>query len=228
MGDKSLEEMTAETLSGDLRDAVLTHVRSMQTPWSKMSEQAQADKIYAISNVTETIVRRAVAIIAARDMQKIFCKITKFTVKDGIKAELMAVQTTDNIELIAENLNQAGILVFASPDEFLGQKAAAKPDKDQPDLPIDDSAEADDESEQGGGAELKPMEPAPDESGLTPFEQGEGAAKHGLDLSHNPFEQGSEAWSAWRDGFNFAVGADAPPADKADEDEGQPDETEDA
>ncbi len=159
MGDKSLEEMTAETLSGDLRDVMLTHIRSMQTPWSKMSEQAQKDKIYAISNACETIVRRAVSLIAARDMEKIFCKITKFTVKDGIKAELMAVQTVENIELIAENLNQAGILVFASPDEFLGQKAAANPDKDQPDLPMDENGD-DDQEEAEITAELPAADPS--------------------------------------------------------------------
>lgn len=218
MADKSLEEMTAETLSGDLRDVMLTHIRSMQTPWSKLSEQAQADKIYAITNATETIVRRAVSIIASKGDEPIFGRIAKFTVKDEIKAELVASSSVGNIEKIAENIGQPAIIIFANPDQFIGQKADAKPDKDQPDLPID----GEDEAETGGGAELKPMAPAPDESTLTPFEQGEGAAKHGLDLSHNPFDKDSDAWAAWRDGFNFAVGS------KDDEDEEQPDEKEDA
>ncbi len=228
MADKSLDEMTAETLSGDLRDVMLTHIRSMETPWSKLSEKAQADKIYAITNATETIVRRAVALIASHGNEPVFGRIAKFTVKDEIKAELVASSSVANIEKVAENIGQPAIIIFANPEQFIGQKSEAKPDKDQPDLPIDDEDGEDDESQRGGGADLKPMEPAPDDSALTPFEQGEGAAKHGLDLSHNPFEEGSEAWSAWRDGFNFAVGADVPPADKADEDEEQPDETEDA
>jgi hypothetical protein len=141
MTDKSTEDLAAETLSGDLRDVMLTHIRSMQTPWSKMSEQAQADKIYAITNATETIVRRAVAIIAAQGSEPVFGRIAKFTVKDEIKAELVAASSVGNIEKVAENIGQPAIIIFANPDQFIGQKADANPDKDQPDLPIDDEEE---------------------------------------------------------------------------------------
>lgn len=135
---KPVEELTAETLSGDLRDVMLTHIRSMETPWSKMSETAQSDKIYAISNATATIVRRAVAMIAAQGQEPMFGRIAKFTVKDEIKAELVAPSSVGNIEMIAENIGQPAIIIFANPDQFIGERAAAKPDKDQPDLPIDD------------------------------------------------------------------------------------------
>lgn len=155
MSEQTVEELAAETLSGDLRDVMLTHIRSMGDPWSKMSEKAQSDKIYAISNACETMIRRAVAIIAARDIEKVFCRIAKFTVKDGIKAELTAVQTVENIELIAQNLNQPGILVFASPEEFLGQRAAAKADPDQPALIEDEDGE-------------EPATPASAEAVITP------------------------------------------------------------
>jgi hypothetical protein len=143
--DKSLEDMAAETLSGDLRDVMLTHIRSMQTPWSKMSEQAQADKIYAVSNATETIVRRAVAIIAAQGHEPMFGRITKFTVKDEIKAELVCSSSVSNIEKVAENIGQPAIIIFASPEQFVGQKAEAVPDKDQPEIPFDDEGEDEDD-----------------------------------------------------------------------------------
>lgn len=141
MGDKSLEEMTAETLSGDLRDVMLTHIRSMQTPWSKMAENAQADKIFAVTNACETIVRRAVAIIATRGADPVFGKITKFTVKDEIKAELVVSSSAANIELVAENITQPAIIIFASPEYYMGEKAPAAADPDQPALPIDDDEE---------------------------------------------------------------------------------------
>jgi hypothetical protein len=141
MTEKSTEDLAAETLSGDLRDVMLTHIRSMQTPWSKMSEQAQADKIYAITNATETIVRRAVAIIASHGSEPVFGRIAKFTVKDEIKAELVASSSVANIEKIAESIGQPAIIIFANPDQFIGQKAEAKPDKDQPEIPFDDEEE---------------------------------------------------------------------------------------
>lgn len=220
MTENTAEDLAAETLSGDLRDVMLTHIRSMETPWSKMSEKAQSDKIYAITNATETIVRRAVSIIAAQGNEPMFGRIAKFTVKDEIKAELVASSSVANIEKVAENIGQPAIIIFANPDQFVGQKSEAKPDKDQPDLPIEDEAE---EGTAAKPAELQPMEPAPEEAGLTPFEQGEGAAKHGLDLSHNPFEEGSEAWAAWRDGFNFAVGSDEKTDADAEDDADQSD-----
>lgn len=141
MSDKSLEDITAETLSGDLRDVMLTHIRSMQTPWSKLSEQAQADKIYAVSNACETIVKRTVAILAERRFESVHCSVTKFTVKDLIKAEISAVSSSFNIEKMAEAVGEPALLVFADASAYLGEKAPAKPDKDQPDLPIDDDGE---------------------------------------------------------------------------------------
>lgn len=138
MPEQSTEELAAETLSGDLRDVLLTHIRSMETPWSKMSEKAQADKIFAITNAAETTVRRAVSIIAARGNEPIFGRIAKFTVKDEIKAELVASSSVGNIEKVAENIGQPAIIIFANPDSFIGQKAEAEPDKDQPALPIED------------------------------------------------------------------------------------------
>lgn len=137
MPEQSTEELAAETLSGDLRDVLLTHIRGMETPWSKMSEKAQADKIFAITNAAETTVRRAVAIIAARGNEPIFGRIAKFTVKDEIKAELVASSSVGNIEKVAENIGQPAIIIFANPDIFIGQKADAEPDKDQPALPIE-------------------------------------------------------------------------------------------
>lgn len=132
-------DLAADTLHGDLRDAVLTHIRSMETPWSKMSEQAQGDKIYAVNNACERLVRRAVAIVASNGHAPMFGRIAKFTVKDEIKAELVAPSSVGNIEMIAENIGQPAIIIFASPEAFMGQKAEAKPDKDQPALPGTDA-----------------------------------------------------------------------------------------
>ncbi|WP_193378094.1 hypothetical protein [Sinorhizobium meliloti] len=138
MSEESTVDLASETLSGDLRDVMLTHIRSMETPWSKMSESQQSNKIYAITNACETIVRRAVSIVASRGHDPVFARIAKFTVKDEIKAELVAASSVANIEQIAENIGQPVIVIFANPDAFVGQRDEAKADPDQPALPIDD------------------------------------------------------------------------------------------
>lgn len=143
MSKTETAELAAETLSGDLRDVMLTHIRAMETPWSKLSEQQQSLKILAITNATETIVRRAVAIIAARDNEPVFARIAKFTVKDEIKAELVASSSVANIEKVAENIGQPAIVIFANPDSFMGARGDAKADPDQSAIPFDDEDEPD-------------------------------------------------------------------------------------
>lgn len=140
--EKTPEDLAAETLFGDVRDTLLTHVRSMETPWSKMSERQQQDKIHAISRAAETVVRRAVAIIASNGQEPMFGRVTKFTVKDEIKAELVASSSVGNIEKIAENINQPAIIIFASPEGFMGERAPAEADKDEPALPLEDDEDA--------------------------------------------------------------------------------------
>ncbi len=131
-------ELSGETLSGDLRDVMLTHIRAMETPWSKLSERDQEDKIYAITNACETIVRRAVSMIAADGREVIHVEVPKFTVKDKIVMEVVSSVTTPSIEHLADNRGRPALLMFVAAADYIGQKAEAKADPDEPGLPIDD------------------------------------------------------------------------------------------
>jgi len=132
-------ELSSETLSGDLRDVMLTHIRAMENPWSKLSERDQEDKIWAITNACETIVRRAVSMIAADGREVINVEVPKFTVKDKIVMEVVASVTTPSIEHLADNRGRAALLMFVSAADYVGEKTEAKADPDQPDLIDDDS-----------------------------------------------------------------------------------------
>lgn len=131
-------ELASETLSGDLRDVMLTHIRSMENPWSKLSERDQEDKIYAITNACEHIVRRAVSMIAADGREVIHVEVPKFTVKDKIVMEVVASVTTPSIEHLADNRGRPALLMFVAAADYVGQKTEAKPDPDQPELLDDD------------------------------------------------------------------------------------------
>lgn len=131
-------ELASETLSGDLRDVMLTHIRSMENPWSKLSERDQEDKIYAITNACETIVRRAVSMIAADGREVINVEVPKFTVKDKIVMEVVASVTTPSIEHLADNRGRPALLMFVAAADYVGQQSEAKPDPDQPELLDDD------------------------------------------------------------------------------------------
>jgi hypothetical protein len=130
----------AETLTGDIRDALLTHVRSIKVPWAMLAEEEQQEAIAAISKTAEYAVRQIASIIAMRGFPHVIASLGKWTVKDGIKLELEVSSLVENIHALAEHGNGSAVLVLAEPSVYMGERAPAKADKDQPDLPINKAA----------------------------------------------------------------------------------------
>lgn len=131
--------LAEETLTGDVRDVLLTHIRTMQDPWSKMSEDAQQDKIDAIEACAEDVVRRAVAIISRRGFEVIHVNIADFTVKCGeVKGKFGALVSEQNVVSLSDHQGKSALIVLTDYSDFFGEKAPAVADADQPDLPIGD------------------------------------------------------------------------------------------
>jgi len=136
--DASIE---ASTLSGDVRDVLLTHVRSMTIPWAMLSEDEQRDKIYALSECAKDLVRRALAAISTTGFPSIVVGIGAVKIDKGLEIKLSANSSVEVITKLAEHGKNAAVLVLAEAADFFGERAPAKPDKDQPDLPLSDAAE---------------------------------------------------------------------------------------
>ena len=137
-----LEAAEADTLSGDIRDALLTHLRAIRVPWAMLGEDEQAEHIAAVQNTAEHAVRRIVGLVAGGGMPSVTGTIAKFTVKDGIKVELNVSSLVSNICALAEHGKASAVLVLSNASEFIGEHAPAKPDPDQPDLPMQESKAA--------------------------------------------------------------------------------------
>lgn len=131
--------LAEETLTGDLRDVLLTHVRSMEDPWSKLSEEAQQDKIDAIELCAEDIVRRAVSIIARRGFDVIHVNIADFTVKGGeVKGKFGALVSEQNVVSLSDHQGKSALIVLTDHSDFFGESQPAKAEPDEPQLPIGD------------------------------------------------------------------------------------------
>lgn len=131
--------LAEETLTGDLRDVLLTHVRSMEDPWSKLSEEAQQDKIDAIELCAEDIVRRAVSIIARRGFDVISVSVSDFTVKGGeIKGKFGALVSEQNVVSLSDHQGKSALIVLTDHSDFFGESQPAKAEPDEPQLPIGD------------------------------------------------------------------------------------------
>lgn len=128
-------DLALETLTGDIRDALLTHVRTMQDPWSKLSERKQQEKIDAVSSMARDLVRRCAHIVGAKGFEHLGITVGKFTAKDGaLKAEFETAQTHFSLVKLADMQNRRSLLVLVDPDDYHGEREPAKPDPDQPEL----------------------------------------------------------------------------------------------
>ena len=128
-----IDAAAVETLTGDIRDALLTHVRSIRVPWAMLAEDEQRETIAAISRTAEHSVRTAASLIAQRGFAHVDVRVGKWTVKDVIKLEVLASGTVDNITNLAEHGAGGAVLVLVEASEFFGERAPAKPNK-APDL----------------------------------------------------------------------------------------------
>src|SRR5215813_11625258 len=84
-----LQTAEAATLSGDIRDALLLHVRSIKVPWAMLAEDEQQAVIDAITRTAEATVRRIANTIAAADKPHVIGTVNKFTVKNDIRVEFL-------------------------------------------------------------------------------------------------------------------------------------------
>lgn len=142
-------EFATDTLYGDLRDAVLARLKAMPKPWTVMSEQEQWDMITGVERACEHLIRTAVDLIAANGHAVIRGTLEQAVVKDGIKAVLKLSQHDAQRHELTDAVGGAVLLVVANYNAFMGARGPAKPDPDQPVLPMGDG---------GNVAPLKPRE----------------------------------------------------------------------
>lgn len=131
-------ELALETLTGDVRDALLTHIRSMGDPWSKLSERKQQDKIFAIQSLAGDIVRRSVGLIAAEGFDHVLVTVHKMTIseKGVVQSIFECTKTADNVLHLMERQNAQAVLILCDPSDYFGERAPANPQPDEPEIPL--------------------------------------------------------------------------------------------
>lgn len=139
--DEADAPLDAATLSGDIRDVLLSHMRAMNVPWAMLSEDEQRDKIEAVTRCAETLVRRTVLTLATADFPAIAVSLGAIKFDKGIEVKFACAPTIENITRLALHGHGTAVLVLAEAADYFGERAAARPQKNQPDLPLDDAAE---------------------------------------------------------------------------------------
>lgn len=126
-----------DTMRGDLRDAMLQRLRAMPKPFTVMSEAEQREMIEGVDRVATHLVSEACKIIAANGHAAFRAVPDGFKNKgDDVTIQLKAVGT-DLAHALLEHKGAPVMIVLASPEAYMGETAPAKPDPDEPPLPLE-------------------------------------------------------------------------------------------
>jgi len=121
----------ALTVTGDVRDAILDRIRNLKKPYEQCSEEEQGDIIYGATAIATNLVREVVKIVAAAGRKCIVGDLEQVTIKDGYKAVITLSKSSEYRHELADSQGKAVLVVVADMEEFVGEKAPAKPTPDQ-------------------------------------------------------------------------------------------------
>lgn len=136
-----LSSAQRDTLAGDVRDAMLTRFRQAQKPWSMMNEEEQSDLANGFELAAKAMIREAVQMLTASDFPHAVVKLVDVKIIGGdnsrIDVKCVAGNISHNRDVLGDYVGDMVQLVAIDSEKFMGERAPAKIDKDQPDLPID-------------------------------------------------------------------------------------------
>lgn len=171
-------DLAAETMQGDLLNALLDELKAARDVWPKLSQIDQEAIIFRFERRVGAGIKEAVRIIAGDGRPVITAKLDQLTAKDGIKAVLSLSQHDANRHELLDAVGKVVLVVVADADPYLGGDTP-KGEPDQKPLLAEtaqEAAGADDaaDRDQGSGPDADAGAAAALEAGLAASEAGEG------------------------------------------------------
>jgi len=114
-GVGSAEAFAVNTLTGDLRDAMLQRIMHLQKPWAQMTEEEQGDQIAGVS---------AAAVCSSANVKA-----------DGIEVKLTISRSAEERHVLLDAVGSPVFITPAEVAEFIGERAPAKPTPNQSSIP---------------------------------------------------------------------------------------------
>lgn len=131
-----VRDIAAESLAGDLRDAMLEQFKHRPKPYSQLTAIEQRDVNAALELSAKTFARKAVNLIAAADRPSVRAKMKK-QANDGSKivVTLEVAGAGDEVVLALHHaLGKDVLIVTADASDFSGQRRGPDVEEDQGDL----------------------------------------------------------------------------------------------
>lgn len=138
--EKSVIDLQAETLVGDIRDNVIGILKDHGI-WKVLKEQQQSQIAIAAANIAENVVQKTASIIAGRGFAAIHAKLTQITVKGDLKLVLEAAKGVQGQDDLIKHEGSGVTVVLKDINQFLGQRSEPDIDADEPSLPMEEDEE---------------------------------------------------------------------------------------
>lgn len=124
-------DFARETLLGDVRDALLDHIKSLRKSWPEFSRVEQLQIVEHCKTISENLIKQAVQIIAADGRRTIVADVEKIEVKDGIKVHAKCTNLQQSLIDLGASVGKTVLIVVADDHDYSGQREEPETDPDQ-------------------------------------------------------------------------------------------------
>lgn len=127
-----------DTLMGDMRDAMLQRIRTLQKPWAQMSEAEQADCANGVELAARDMVRKTVRLLNKHEWPHTVVELAEMKIggTKGIEAKIACANISHNRETLGDHVGTQVMILMVDSETFMAARAPVEIDKDQPELEL--------------------------------------------------------------------------------------------
>lgn len=135
------DDFETETLSGDVRSAIMDRIRALDLTWAMMPESHQRALTGEIDALARHLVKEAVNLVAADGQPVIRARLGAVTRKNQevIEGKITLLGTDEQRHELFDAVDTPVMIVVADTARYIGERAPEPIDPDQPSM-IDDAA----------------------------------------------------------------------------------------
>ena len=129
------------TMHGDLVKSMLEELKSTEAEniWLKLPQSKQDTVIDRINRKSENIIRQMFALVAQRGYEHATATVTKVTFDKSVAKIAMESRKNAGAHEMADRTNEAVMVLFVDPEEYLNGKNMPESEKDQKEIPLADN-----------------------------------------------------------------------------------------
>lgn len=140
-----IADLDLETLSGDIRDEMLSRIKHLKATWNLLSQGEQQEVGNGCELFAKNLLRKIVGKLAKHEFPHVVVSLAEFKVKGGkdIEAKITCPNIAVNRDPLGDRVGDMCMLVMVDAETFFGERAPVKTDPDQPGLDLDGNGEND-------------------------------------------------------------------------------------